>query len=77
MEFESATILLAKSRQTLKYSAIFAMYLKKVDESLIFENLYRDLENAVIVLSDSVGFVHVNLHDTHKHITELVMPAHR
>lgn len=53
------------------------MYLKKVDETLIFENLYRDLEDATGELSDSMAYIDIAMKDTHPQIPDSIVPAHR
>lgn len=77
MQFELASIFLAQCRQLLKYSAIFALYLRQVDAAFLFKNLYQDLEVATNAFGNAISGVQVETPDTHPQITESVIPAHR
>lgn len=47
-----AVDVLSQCRQTLMYTYVFAYYLAKNNQSIIFENNQRDLENATETLSE-------------------------
>jgi ariadne-1 len=48
---KKAVDVLCQCRATLMYTYVFAFYLKKNNQSIIFENNQADLENATEVLS--------------------------